>query len=443
MAAMTGFSRPAFRAPTVPSRAAWLVLFFAVLTPFWPAKAEYHLQRGDVVELSAAGVPDIGQKSMIGLDGQVSFSLLGQLPAAGLTLADLRSKIQALLPTKVFRRRSPEGREYPIVIAPDEINLKVAQYRPVYLNGDVSKPGEQEYRPGMTVHQAIALAGGYEIMRFRMNNPFLDAADFNSQLHSLQLEYAKQFAITLRLQAELQNNKSALDQNKAVDIPQVPLSILNDIAKAEAEQLRLRSTDFENEKSYLQNAINSVAKRVTTLSDQERKEQDGAGADLDELKRIRTLSEKGTLPFTRVTEARRMALLSSTSALQTGSMLGQAVRERQDLNRKLQKLPEERRSTLVRELEDAKVNLEKLSSQIQGVKEKLAYTGILRSQLAHGESGRPKLVIFRTAGGHRERIDAEEYTELQPGDLVEVAIRTEYVGDAEQKDSANTHSNSQ
>jgi polysaccharide export outer membrane protein len=42
------------------------------------------------------------------------------------------------------------------------------EQRPVYLNGDVSRPGEQRYRLGLTVRQAIALAGGYHIMRFRM-----------------------------------------------------------------------------------------------------------------------------------------------------------------------------------------------------------------------------------------------------------------------------------
>ena len=42
------------------------------------------------------------------------------------------------------------------------------EQRPVYLNGDVSRPGEQRYRLGLTVRQTIALAGGYDIMRFRM-----------------------------------------------------------------------------------------------------------------------------------------------------------------------------------------------------------------------------------------------------------------------------------
>ena len=38
----------------------------------------------------------------------------------------------------------------------------VVEYRPIYVNGDVSKPGEHPFRPQMTVRQAVALSGGYD-----------------------------------------------------------------------------------------------------------------------------------------------------------------------------------------------------------------------------------------------------------------------------------------
>ena len=50
----------------------------------------------------------------------------------------------------------------------------MAEYRPVYINGDVSKPGEYPYRPATTARQLVAVAGGYDIMRIRMNNPYLE-----------------------------------------------------------------------------------------------------------------------------------------------------------------------------------------------------------------------------------------------------------------------------
>ena len=38
--------------------------------------------------------------------------------------------------------------------------MGIVQYRPFYIHGEVKKPGGYPYQPGMTVNQAIALAGG-------------------------------------------------------------------------------------------------------------------------------------------------------------------------------------------------------------------------------------------------------------------------------------------
>ena len=67
------------------------------------------------------------------------------------------------LSRKLYQQRTPDGRESVTPIAPDAVLVTIAEYRPVYVNGDVTKPGEQTFRPGMTVRQAVALAGGYEI----------------------------------------------------------------------------------------------------------------------------------------------------------------------------------------------------------------------------------------------------------------------------------------
>ena len=41
------------------------------------------------------------------------------------------------------------------------VNVQVANYSPFYIRGEVKKAGEFPYRPGMTVSDAVALAGGY------------------------------------------------------------------------------------------------------------------------------------------------------------------------------------------------------------------------------------------------------------------------------------------
>ena len=136
-----------------------LTLAAVLLCSMTPAKAEYRLHVGDVIEISVARLPELKQRVHVQLDGTISFPLLGTLPVENLSPAEVQAKAQTMLAAKVFRQRAPDGHENSVTIEPDEVTATVVEYRPIYVNGDVSKPGEQAYRPLMTVRQAITLSG--------------------------------------------------------------------------------------------------------------------------------------------------------------------------------------------------------------------------------------------------------------------------------------------
>src|SRR5215469_4061774 len=121
------------------------------------AQAKYRLAAGDVLEISAINLPNLHRRIPVDVDGNAVFPLIGPVPASGLTLAELRAKVAELLPTKVMRRKAPDGRDVAESVSADELLLEVEEYRPVYLDGDVAKPGAQPFRPGLTVREAIAL----------------------------------------------------------------------------------------------------------------------------------------------------------------------------------------------------------------------------------------------------------------------------------------------
>ena len=41
------------------------------------------------------------------------------------------------------------------------VAVEVIAYRPIYVLGEVNKPGQYAYQPGMTVVTAVAVAGGF------------------------------------------------------------------------------------------------------------------------------------------------------------------------------------------------------------------------------------------------------------------------------------------
>lgn len=107
----------------------------------------YQLRAGETVQIITYGEETLTGEFSIGANGILSFPLVGNIKAAGLTPADLGVNIAAAL---------AEG----YVLNP-QVNVEVKSYRPIYILGEVNKPGEYPYNPDMTVLAAIAKADGF------------------------------------------------------------------------------------------------------------------------------------------------------------------------------------------------------------------------------------------------------------------------------------------
>jgi polysaccharide export outer membrane protein len=307
------------------------------------------------------------------------------------------------------------------MFSPDEVSVSIAEYRPIYVNGDVSQPGEKSYRPGMTVRQAIAVAGGYDIMRFRAQNPLLDEADFRGEYNTQWTKYVEQQATILRLKAVLEH-KTKFDR-KAMDDTPIPDSVANQIATLAGEQLQTSNALYEKQKAYLQSAFKTASDRVAALTQQEQKEKEGADFDNTEVDRVQALYNQKTVPITRLLDAKRAILISATRYLQTVAQRGQSERDRDELKSKLDKLDDERRQDALAELQTAEVKLATVRSRLQALGDKLLYTGLVRSQLVRGTGAAPSIVIYRHKDDKRQTIDADQSAELMPGDVIDVALQ--------------------
>lgn len=397
----------------------WGLVAVGLTTSVTQAKAEYLVNIGDVLEVAVAGVPELRHRAPVQMDGNISLPLVGMLPVAGLPLPQIRANIGAALARKVFRQRT-DGRETVVVIDADEVTTVIAEYKPIYVNGDVSKPGEYPYRPSITARQLVAVAGGYDIMRIRMNNPYLESADLRSEYGSLWTDLAKEQARMWRIKTEL-GEGAQISPGALMDAP-LARSAISDIVNAEKEYLKTKQSDYQQEKTYLQRSIRQGDDEVRVLSEQQKKDEEGLQADVEDLQKTTELFGKGSLISPRVTDARRAVLLSSTRKLQTSAQLLQVKKQQDEFVRKLAKLDDQRRLDLLRELQDTSVRLNQIREKLQSVGEKLQYTTMVRSQLVRGAGTNAEIAIVRKGDKGLERIIASEDTELQPGDAVEVSL---------------------
>jgi polysaccharide export outer membrane protein len=263
-------------------------------------------------------------------------------------------------------------------------------------------------------------------MRFRTHDPFLESADFRADYYSLWTEFARQQVRIARLKAELAD-KTQLDRAGFTDGP-IPPSVVAQIEDLEARELASRNDDHAKEKAHLQQAIKSQERRIAVLSDNADKERQGAQADANDFVDLQEKFKRGVIPMLRMSDARRFTLYSASQALQTEAQLSQAQREREDLARSLQRVDDQRRIDLLKELQDAEVAHQSIRSRVQAAADKLMYAGMAKSQFIRGAGGKPDLKVFRSADNAGQVLDPDENSVLMPGDVVEVALHLEDVG---------------
>jgi polysaccharide biosynthesis/export protein len=119
------------------------------LTPIADVPAgSYHLGAGDQVRIITFSDEQLTGEFRVNDGGTIALPLIGPVKAAGLTTAQLETSIaDALRAKNLYRDPS--------------VAVEVIAYRPVFILGEVNKPGQYPYQPGMSVVTAVAVAGGF------------------------------------------------------------------------------------------------------------------------------------------------------------------------------------------------------------------------------------------------------------------------------------------
>ncbi len=111
------------------------------------APRAYELGPGDRVRITVFGEPDLTGEYDIATDGALTFPLVGEISAMGLTPDQLSAAIAARLRRGFVRE--------PRVVS------SVISYRPFYILGEVENPGTYPYAANLDVMSAVAIAGGF------------------------------------------------------------------------------------------------------------------------------------------------------------------------------------------------------------------------------------------------------------------------------------------
>jgi polysaccharide biosynthesis/export protein len=392
----------------------------AVLFCTAPAAADYPIQAGDVVEVSIGGLVDFHQRAVVQQDGTINFPQLGTISVDGSLASQLRAKIQAALVGKTIRQRSSDGRTLPIAIEPDDVAASIVEYRPVYVMGDVSKPGQYAFNPAMTTRQAVAMAGGYDTLHMGSKNSFLLASDVQSEISAVMVQLAGLALRETRVRAELSNLEN-MGEPRAPDV-QVPATTFSALVRTEQELFKTHRVEYSAEKEFLDRSIKQSIQVVEDLNKQLKQEAASAAFDEHDLEDLRGLQGKGYASKARVSETRHSASMGLNRRLQLYTQLDAARTRNEESQKQLVQLESQRKIKLLETLKDCTVQQVELRSKLNGLREKLRAVSTMHAQTVRGTYQSSKIVVIRKGHKGRERLPVDEDFELHPADVVEVTI---------------------
>ncbi|RWO92494.1 MAG: hypothetical protein EOQ95_04960 [Mesorhizobium sp.] len=380
---------------------------------------EYRLQTGDVIGFAVIGYPEMQKRAVIDQSGVIVLPVLGPLKALGKTIEDVRKEVIEVLKPKSLPQRSADGTETWTGFYPDQIIVDIEEYRPVYIDGDIASPGIQPFRPGMTVRQAVAAGGGYQLGRGELENPEMTAADLGGRLHILRIKYQESEIKAARIEAQLSGAR-AIEVPDAERDPSLE-SRRDEALQQEGKHLEAVYADQEKERASIKLATTKAAERMGYLKEQQKADQAGAAADAAELDRLKKLFEKGLVQITSVNAAQRAVLLSATRALQTYAEIARLERDQGDLQRSLDELIDQGRIDLLANLQTERAAMTQMRAEMDSLTKQIAYVMQMRSDLV-GEGDRITIGVTRSTDGQAATTEATEDTLLAPGDTITITL---------------------
>ncbi|GLR75791.1 polysaccharide biosynthesis/export family protein [Aliivibrio sifiae] len=107
----------------------------------------YVLGAGDSIQISVFKEPEMTLRLKIHRGGFVNFPYLGDVQLLGRTPAQVEQDIENKL---------ADG-----YIVQPMVTVSIEAFRKFFISGEVANPNGYEFQPGLTVEQAIAMAGGF------------------------------------------------------------------------------------------------------------------------------------------------------------------------------------------------------------------------------------------------------------------------------------------
>ncbi|WP_416068346.1 SLBB domain-containing protein [Rhizobium sp. ZK1] len=359
----------------------------------------------------------IGGEYTVSDDGAVFLPFLGSLPVGKLDNAGLTNQIATRLQEKIGLMQAPV------------VMIEILEYPPIYVVGDVAKPGEYKFRPGLTVLQSLAMGGGPVRAKSEQQTQSIRlAGELRETDHAILRSAAK----LSRLQAEMDGAKEITFDRTDGSNQQYAAGIYNE----ERVIFQARASALERQSKALVELRDLLNTEISTLEEKLAGADDNIKSVEDQLVSVKTLVAKGLTLSSRQLDLQRLLTTYRADKLDLVTAIMRGRQAISETTRNLEGLADTRRSEIATEAQSERANLDQLKMKRE-LTQKLLIEGLAAGEDAKNPGDELPLTftVSRRNDGQINQFPASETTALEPGDVVRV-VQPHILGSSSHPDSA-------
>ncbi|MCJ2115666.1 polysaccharide export protein [Methylobacterium sp. J-001] len=346
-------------------------------------------------------------------EGQLSLPLVGEINATGKTTAEISSLVANSVKNEVGLAQLPK------------VSIQIIKFRPFYIMGAVEKPGDYEFRPGLTILQAVSIAGG--LLRQSTATILGYQKDALTQLGESKTLETEKLSLAIRL-ARLDSDAAGSDRinlpgnmNSQYNTPEAQ-KILSDETLTLVSQrsgLKAQRTAIERQQESLKSEISTLDNKEKTVS----KQLELSNNDLEQ---VRSLANRGLTITTR-----QLAAEQNVAAYQ-GTLLDvqlASIRAKEALSRSARDLLEveqKHKDDISREAGDLRLRIALIAKKIDANSQLLNHSSsILNTQEKEfSDISLVRYLLTTRIGDETQTRYVSASEMLHPGDVLRVEVNS-------------------
>ncbi|WGH78716.1 polysaccharide biosynthesis/export family protein [Jannaschia ovalis] len=343
---------------------------------------------------------------LIARDGTIQVPLAGTVEAAGQDAASLAVALSNQIQRRIGLSAVPE------------VAVEIVSHVPIYVAGAVSAPGEYSFRHGLTVQQALALAGGLGAADDPATGDSAerDRMRYEGQINVLTARIETHEAEEARLTAEI----AALDVQTVggndARIEKLSWGIESELFDARQRSIDTRQANILELQSVVRERLSRLEEQIALRMRQLETAREDVAAMEDLKERGLAVRSSETAALSNVANLEAQIIQLDVARLEAEQQLNLANRDEITLY-------DEARLGRLSQLKEVRLELATDRAQLETAR-KLYSEAVARSGHIGTEVGDAVLsyVVTRTDGDETDRFPADLLTRLEPGDTLEVEI---------------------